>query len=369
MLSITQYSFSINFTFDTRVTKRKLFVAKASGSEQVLVVAGKDVRVTHETVGIEEIRLDPNNPRIHFQLQRSGKTKPTQEDLQKFIKDQPGYDGLQKTIRKAGGIHEPVIVRYNGTVVEGNSRLTVVSTLHKATSNPRWKKVPIMRLPKEVPESAIAMLMASYHVAGKNKWLAFAKADQIFQLVHKFSYTPEQIADETRNMTPREVKQTLEAYEFLIKEVMPRAGKGHDQKFLESKWSHALELVKNREMTEMRKDPGFRKDFATLLIKNQIKGAEVRRLPKIVKSKRASKALRAGGFKKAEAVLKKADPTLESLELRQIKNLTGKIGKMKASDLEAFREDAKAQKILEDHTKALINLMKTIGMKVPKLNG
>lgn len=345
-------------------------MAMKKGSEQVIVVAGRDVRVTHETVGIGEIRLDPDNPRIRFQLARSGKSKPTQEDLQKFIKDQPGYSGIQKAIRKAEGIHDPLMVRYDGTVIEGNTRLTVVSTLHKAMpSNPRWKTVPIVRLPKDVPEQDIAMLMASYHVAGKNRWLAFAKADQIYELVHKFKYTPEQIADETRNMTPREVNQYLEAYEFLIKEVMPRAGKGHDQKFLDSKWSHALELVKNREMAEIRKEPKFRKDFANLLIKDQIKGAEVRRLPKIVKSKRASIALKTGGFKKAEAVLKRVDPTVDSLELRQIKKLTSRIGKMKASDLDTFREDRKAQKILEDHVKALVNLIKTIGMKVPKFNG
>ena len=344
-------------------------MSKRKGADQVIVVAGKDVRVSHETVRISEIRLDPDNPRIRFQLQRSGNAKPTQEDLQRFIKEQPGYDGLQKTIRKAGGIHDPVIVRHDGTVVEGNTRLTVVSTLHKAMpDNPRWRSIPVMRLPKDVPEQAIAMLMASYHVAGKNKWLAFAKADQIYQLVHKFGCTPEQIADETRNMTPREVRQTLEAYEFLMKEVMPRAGGGQDQKFLESKWSHALELVKNREMADVRQDPGFRKDFANLLIKDQIKGAEVRRLPKIVKSKTASKALRSGGFKKAEAVLKQLDPTVESIELRQIEKLTYRIGKMKAADLSAFKSNPKAKKILLDHTRAMVNLLKTIDLKVPKLN-
>jgi hypothetical protein len=339
-------------------------------SEQVLVLAGKDVRVTHETVRIGDVRLDPDNPRIRFQLRRSGKTKPTQEDLQKLIKEQSGYDGLQKTIRKAGGIHDPVIVRHDGTIVEGNTRVTVVSTLHEGMpSNPRWKTIPITRLPKDVPEQAIAMLMASYHVAGKNKWLAFAKADQIYQLVHKFKCTPEQIADETRNMTPREVKQTLEAYEYLIKEVMPKAGKGNDETFLESKWSHALEFVKIREMSDLRKDASVRKDFAKLLINDQIKGQEVRKLAKILKNNRARKALKTGGFKGGEAVLKKVDPTMDSLELRQIKNLTSRIGKMKASAVDAFKADKKAQRILEDHAKALHNLMKTIGMKGLKFNG
>lgn len=345
-------------------------MAKMTGSEQVIVVAGKDVRVTHETVGIGELRLDPDNPRIRFQLERSGKTKPTQEDLQRFIKEQSGYDGLQKTIRLAGGIHDPIIIRHDGTVVEGNTRVTVVTTLNKGQpSNGRWKTIPAMRLPKDVPERAIAMLMASYHVAGKNKWAAFAKADQIYRLVHKYYCKPEQIADETRNMTKREVEQHLEAYEYLIKEVMPTSGKRADETFLESKWSHALEFVKNRELGEMKTDPSVRKTFAKLLTNNQIKGAEVRRLPKILKNRRASKVLRKDGFKAAEAVLKKADPTVESLELRQIKKLTQRIGQMKASDTEPFKDDAKAQRILEDHVKALLNLMKTIGMKVPKLNG
>jgi len=345
-------------------------VTKPKASEQVLVLAGKDVRVTHETVGIGDVCLDPDNPRIRFQLRRSGKTKPTQEDLQKIIKEQPGYDGLQKTIRKAGGIHDPVIVRHDGTVVEGNTRLTVVSTLHKGMpSNPRWKSIPITRLPKDVPEQAIAMLMASYHVGGKNKWLAFAKADQLYHLVHKFKCTPEQIADETRNMTPREITQALEAYKYLIEEVMPKAGKGSDQSFLESKWSHALEFVKNRELGEMRTDPTVRKTFARLLKNNQIKGEEVRRLSSILKNKRARKVLKANGFKAAEAILKRSDPTVQSVELRQIKKLTSRIGKMKAAALEAFKADLKAQKILEDHASALYNLMKTIGMRVSKING
>lgn len=345
-------------------------MTRAKGSEQVLVLAGKDVRVTHETVGIGDVRLDPDNPRIRFQLRRSSKTRPTQEDLHKIIKEQPGYDGLQKTIRKSGGIHDPVVVRHDGTVVEGNTRLTVVSTLHKgAPSNPRWKSIPITRLPRDVPEQAIAMLMASYHVGGKNKWLAFAKADQLYHLVHKFKCTPEQIADETRNMTPREIKQALEAYEYLIKEVMPKAGNGTDQKFIESKWSHALEFVKVREMAEFREVPAVRRTVAKLLINGQIKGLEVRKLPKILKNKRATKVLETGGFKAAEQVLKKVDPTVESLELRQIKRLTGRIGKMKATVLEAFKSDLKAQRILSDHAKALHNLMKHIGMTEPKFNG
>lgn len=344
-------------------------MAKSNASDQVLVVAGKDVRVTHETVPIGDVRLDSDNPRIRFQLHQSGKAKPTQEDLQKLIKKQPAYDGLQKAIRKSGGLHDPIIIRHDGTVIEGNSRVTVISTLHMgAPSNPRWQRIPIVRLPKDVPAQSIAMLMASYHVAGKNKWLAFAKADQVYRLVHTFGCSVEQVADETRT-TKRDIEQTLEAYEYLIKEVMPKAGqrkagKPTDQKLLENKWSHALEFVKNREMAPMRKDPVIRRTFARLLKNDQIKGAEVRELPRILKNKKASTILKTGGFKEAKAALKKADPTVESLELRQIKRLTARIKSMKSSEWGPFKTDSKAQKILKEHAKALYDLMQLVGVRI-----
>ncbi len=47
------------------------------------------------------------------------------------MRDQPSYDALQKAIRKAGGLHDPIIVRHDGMVVEGNSRLTAFKTLHE----------------------------------------------------------------------------------------------------------------------------------------------------------------------------------------------------------------------------------------------
>lgn len=340
-------------------------MAKARSPDQVLVVAGKSVGVTHETVSIGYVRLDADNPRIRFQLQQSGKTKPTQEDLQKLIKDQPAYGELQKAIRKAGGLHDPVIIRHDGTVVEGNTRVTVISTLHKgASSDPRWKRIPVVRLPKDVPPESIAMLMASYHIAGKNTWQAFAKADQIYHLKHTFGCGVEQIADETRT-TKRDIEQQLEAYEYLIKEVMPKAGKGSDKNFLMSKWSHALEFVKNRELAPVRKDPAVRKTLGKLLINNQIKGIEVRHLAKVLKNKRANKVLqKGGGFKEANAVLKKADPTVESQELRQIRKLTSRLAALQEPEWAPFKTDTKAQKILSDHAKALHLLMKMIGMKV-----
>src|SRR5262245_10167586 len=92
-----------------------------------LTIAGETVVVKHERVSIGSIRRNPDNPRIRFVLKHGGGSTD-QPGLLKLIKSQPGYDRLQKAIRKAGGLHDPIIVDHNGVVVEGNTRTAVVLT-------------------------------------------------------------------------------------------------------------------------------------------------------------------------------------------------------------------------------------------------
>lgn len=334
-----------------------------------LMVAGQTIHLTPEMVPIGSVRLDPRNPRIRFQLQRSNIPKPTPAQLAKFIRDQPAFAGLQKSIRKAGGLHDPVLIRQDGTVVEGNSRTTVYTILHEGNpADPKWKKIPAYRLPKDVSERAISMLMGSYHVAGKAKWAAFAKGEHIYLLAKDHKFTPEQIADDLR-ITKKDVEQCIAAYEYLVNEVTPHAKKGVGENFLESKWSHALEFVSSRKIGEKREERGFRRAVGKLIAKDQIKGAEIRELPKVMKSKRAMKVLKAEDFTAAREVLKRGDPTIENAELRQIKKLTQKINNMDQEDWAVFTIDLKAQKILIDHAKAIHGLLSVAKLKVDLRRG
>jgi hypothetical protein len=344
-------------------------VKKGDSSSQELVVAGQVVHVTHEKVPLKTLKLDPKNPRIRFQLQRAGKITPTQAELLTFIREQPAFSALQKTIRKAGGLQEPVLIRHDGTVVEGNSRTTVYNILHQGKrDDPRWKRIQVSRLPKDVPERVIALLMASYHVAGKTKWPAFAKGEQIYRLVKEHAYSPEDVADEIRT-NKKEVEQSIAAYEYLVNEVIPHAGKGSGEKFLEAKWSHALEFVKSRKLKDLREDPKVRRTFAKLLVKDQIKGMQVRDLGKVLKSKRATKVLQKTGFDDAHEMLKRADPSIGNGDLRQIKKVTETIKKMKKEDWEIFTIDPKAQQILLDHAKAVSELLSLTKLKAASRRG
>ena len=51
-----------------------------------LTISGLQVAVTHERVPIDEIQLDPNNPRIRLQIRHGNKKKPaTAEDLLSLV--------------------------------------------------------------------------------------------------------------------------------------------------------------------------------------------------------------------------------------------------------------------------------------------
>ena len=337
----------------------------ATKPQMSLMIAGSPVLVVHESLPIDKVVPNPDNPRIRFQIEhRRGSKALSAAELMDLIREQPGYDALQKSIRKAGGLCEPVIVRHDGVVVEGNSRATSFKTLHAGSpTDPRWMRIPVARLPKSVPDSAIAVLMATYHVAGKTVWRPYAQADQIFQLRHTHHLSVEQIADETR-MSPREVEQYLDAYSYLVKEVLPHAVNGNGSDILESKFSHALEFVTRKNLAGLRENPGVRQQLAKLLAEDKIKGAEVRELDKVLKNRKASAALQKGGFKAAKKALRETDPVAASKLLKEMQTFTRSLGKMGQDDIALLKSSTKAREVLLDLGEAVRNVAAIAGVKL-----
>ena len=335
-----------------------------------LTLPGIAVNATHDKVPVGKIRLNPENPRIRFLLQQKRLAKaPSEKALIEIIRDQPGYDGLQKAIRKAGGIYDPIIVDHTGLVIEGNTRATVFKVLHDGTkADSRWQKIPVLRLPRTVPESSTALLMGSYHIGGKTTWRAYAQADHIYQLKHKYKLDPEQIADETR-MSKKEVEQYIDAYDYLVKEVLPKANGSAGMEILEKKFSHALEFIKNKKLAKLRADPKVRAKVATLIVDNKIKGAEVRHLDKVLKNRQASSALKTGGFKAAKAVLNDVDPASGSKVLKEVRHLTASLNSMSQDDIETIKKSAKARDLLVALNRALRSVASVTGVKFKDRNG
>lgn len=341
-----------------------------AADEQFHLTIGKTaVPVTHENLPLNQVELDPLNPRIRFLVKRKfGARRASPEQILGLVKEQPGYDTLQKTIRKAGGIHDAVIIRFDGSLVEGNSRVAVYKTLHGGNkSDPRWQKIPVVRLAKNTPEHLIGLLMASYHVAGKSRWRAYAQADHLYQLREEHKLSIEQIADEAQ-MTPRLVQQYLDAYDYLIKEVLPKVNGGDPAEVLENKFSHALEFMKGKKLEKHRQDPAKREHVARLLVGDKIKGAQVRKLHKIFEDKKATKALKKG-FEHAAEVLTVRNPLAGSTLLRKIDGLTNALNELKGKEVPKLFNNSKSRKLLVDLHEALNNVASVADVKLGGARG
>jgi hypothetical protein len=330
-------------------------MAKPTQTSQ-LVIAGTSVKVSHEVVPLDALSLDPQNPRVRLQLRMKGRKKaPTAEELLDLIREQPGYDRLQQQIRMEGGIYDPLIVRNNGQVVEGNTRLAVLTVLSRTPGGAsKWGSVPITRLPAGVPEKVIQLQMAGYHVGGKTKWRAAAKADQIYRLIHEERASPEEVQAAT-GMAPNEVQKHMDAYEYLINEVIPEitnATAEKTQEILESKFSHALVLMSTKKLDGVRQDKGKRKTLAKLIANDKIKGLQVRQVHLVLDEPRARAELQRNGFTAAKEVLRKADPCAESKVLKEVAKLADALANLGRGDLELFVDHTKARDALQSLVQA-----------------
>lgn len=326
-----------------------------------LTIAGTPVPVTLENVKIEDLSLDPDNPRIRFQFQHGSKKKPkSTEELFQILREQPGYEHLQKQLRKQKGIHDPLIVRYDGRVVEGNTRFAAVCFLSTHDQNPHlWKTVPVLRLDKAVAEKTIQLLMADYHIAGKTTWRPAAQADQIYRLLMEEGASEQEVADATR-MTVKKVQQYMDAYRYLLNEVIPQVetgGKVNKQDILEKKFSHAMELTMRKDLKHIRENPEQRTKVAKLIATDKIQGAEVRKLPLVMGNAKAQAALDNHGFKAANEVIRKADPTVESKTLKRMQDLTKALVSMPQMEIELFKKQPKAKLLLLALQKAVDDIV------------
>src|SRR5437016_3616217 len=126
---------------------------------QTLIIEGEPIPVEHRKMPLKDVRLDPNNPRIqHAVKQKSKNGKISDEDLRKLILDQPGVSELFKSIRDNGGILEPIYVRPDGRIIEGNCRAASYLRLHGINKqDKRWQTIPAVFVP-DISERQVAIL-------------------------------------------------------------------------------------------------------------------------------------------------------------------------------------------------------------------
>src|SRR5579884_3697174 len=160
------------------MAQRKKAVQRPELQPYEMTLDGQRIRVESTLVDVGNVRLDPRNPRIAHTL---AVEPPANVDVQDYLEEHLWADTdvkeLYRQVQANGGLLEPIIVRHDLVVAEGNCRTVVYRKLReKQPTNAAWKRIPARVLPSEVDQRLVAMMLGELHVAGKNTWTAFEKA-------------------------------------------------------------------------------------------------------------------------------------------------------------------------------------------------
>ncbi len=327
---------------------------------QTLIIEGEAIPIQHQKMPLTDVKLDPNNPRIQHAVQQAAKKGQIgQDELRKLILDQPGVSDLFKSIRDNGGILEPIYVRSDGRIIEGNCRAASYLRLHEIKKNDaRWHTIPAVFVPK-ITDRQVAILQGQYHVAGRNKWRAYEKIGHMHHMHTNLGMDEKTIA-QALGVKERDVIRDLKAYQTMKEKLLPKVTSGDGLE----KWSFVQELYKRKGLEEYRSKPANIDEFVSLVVEKKIKqGTDVRKLEKIIKHPSAVKTLKKSGVGDAMAVVGKTDPTADSRTFHKLKETTALLQHLQNKDLERLKEE-KPQQILQELFLAIKAAAKAAGVKL-----
>lgn len=311
-----------------------------TGLADEITLAGRRVLVNCVDLPLDQVRLDPTNPRVAntVKVGHYGTGEELQKQLADLLWQDPDvHSALYHSVRQNGGLIERIIVRADGVAAEGNCRTLVYQRLHEAFPGDKtWMRIPARVLPKDVTDKEVAILLGELHVGGKNEWSPFEKAGHMFNLRERHGMTQDEIAKLLRT-SKSSVNHSIRAFKVMNDKYLPAyGGVGAVRKY-----SYFVELFKQPDLREwLDRDRNALDDFVNWVGTEKIsRGTDVRELGEFVKSESALQAFRDQGFEAARKVLELDQPALTVPLFRQMTEMAAALNGATLSDIQRVRRD------------------------------
>lgn len=340
---------------------------RSAGAPQVvdeITLDGKRVQVESVDLPLDHVKLDPRNPRIAntVSVSISDHGEKLQRKLEALLWQDDDVHDLYRQVLANGGLVERIIVRQDGSVVEGNCRTVVYRKLRENKPTERnWRQIPARLLPSDIADREVAILLGEMHVAGKNTWTPFEKAGHVYRMHSNFALTQDEIAVRLR-MSKSKVNQLIRAFDLMKNKFLP-------------KFPGPPSIRKFSYFEELYKKPPLR-DWITSAVANEDlfvdwvgtgkldQGAQVRELPSILEDELALKALTEEGFLAAQRVLAEDNPAITSKLFRKMLEMTEALRKAQLEDIQRVRKSgaSKARKIVSELDDSLTHFIELCGV-------
>ncbi|MCU1323839.1 MAG: hypothetical protein JWM43_3488 [Acidobacteriaceae bacterium] len=271
-------------------------------------IQGHPIELTLVEVNPNQVLLDPQNPRIGFSMRQLSEFERSDSACALLLISQEETEALKRSIIASKGVQEPIFVRADGRVAEGNRRVVAMRAAQEEFPNDEnFSRMPAWAIPPSTPEQVIQDLLNEVHLGAVRGWAPYERALQMQGLIDG-GLIEEEIAERYR-MEPREVRQQLAAVDFMNEMYFPITSDPSDPEH-KSKFSYFLEFYKNgRIQTHENLMPDLKEKFARWVRDGRLDtGVRVRRLPKILDSKEATRLLDVVGFSAADEFLQRQNP-------------------------------------------------------------
>src|SRR5437867_4813740 len=149
-------------------------MAQSPTGTETVTIYGRPILIKNEKRQIDQLRLNPDNPRLRHEL-LLGSRVLTEPELEELLWDQDRTKKLYQSILGSGGIQNPLWVNETGTTIEGNRRVVVARRLKAnfdsgllkgpdaTVAEEVVKNIHVKVLPNNVGVSEIDVLLAMEH--------------------------------------------------------------------------------------------------------------------------------------------------------------------------------------------------------------
>lgn len=266
----------------------------------------------------DQIELDKSNPRIADYLEYYDEENLDSDTMALLLgTSSDSCASLRESIKENGGIVHPIIVNHfpegRYVVIEGNTRLQIYRDFCKKNIPGDWTKIKAI-VYENLDDASIHSIRLQAHLVGPREWDAYAKAKYLDYLANTL-YMPmhELISYCGGSSKATEVKQMIAAYQDMQEFYRSRCS--DDSMFNIKKFHGFVELQKHNVLEALVLHGYTKSDFAQWMVDERFSKLEdVRRLPAILNSKKATEAFLKFDSQAAKKILAVEEISPDSLK-------------------------------------------------------
>lgn len=303
---------------------------------------------------VDNIELDKSNPRIARGVAYYGKNITSETMALLLGSTSEACASLRESIRENGGIIHPIVVNKhangNYVVIEGNTRLQIYKDFIKNGVPGDWSKIRAI-VYEDLENERMHAIRLQAHLIGPREWDPYSKALYLNHLANvEYMLMTTLISFCGGNSKASEIRNMIAAYNDMETYYRPLCD---DDTQFDHRNFHGFVELQRKSVIDAITMRGFNKtDFSQWMIDDRFSILQdVRRLPEIMKSKKALEVFLKENSREAKKILAVEEITTD--KLRDVpyellaQELAKRMAKIELKEVEHLRDNSEYSEKLE----------------------